>query len=184
MVDQSLTQLIKQVKQGDKQAFARLVDRYKRQVFYQAYAMLKDREDAEDIAQEAFIKAFFSMNQLESAYAFTAWLSRIVYNLCQDRIKQREKQRRVIREWIHEQRDRISHSGNQIEQKQVQLDLKRALQRLTLEHRTILVLREIQGLSYREISEIIGVPEGTVKSRIHNARLSLRAELEKEGGLK
>lgn len=184
MVDQGLTQLINKAKQRDKQAFAMLVERYKRRVFHQAYGMLKDREDAEDITQEAFIKAYFSLNQLESAYAFTAWLSRIVYHLCQDRIKKKEKQKSFIREWVNEQGNRISHSGNQIEQKQLQLDLQRALDALTLEHRTILVLREIQGLSYREISKIVGVPEGTVKSRIHNARLALRNELGKEGGLK
>jgi RNA polymerase sigma factor (sigma-70 family) len=180
-VEQGLTELIEQAKRGNKQAFTELIERSKRQVFYQAYGMLNDRQEAEDIVQEAFMKAYFSLKQLGSPYAFTAWLSRIVYHLCQDRIKKRDKQDALTRKWLNEKIDNANHSRNQIEQKQLGIDLHRAMQALTLEHRTVLILREIQGLSYQEIANILGVPEGTVKSRIHKARLALRNELQKRG---
>jgi RNA polymerase sigma-70 factor (ECF subfamily) len=179
-VEHGLHDLIVKAKEGDKRAFTILVERYKKQVFYQAYGMLNDTQEAEDVAQEAFIKAYFSLKQLKSPYAFVSWLNRIVYHLCQDRLKKRKQE--VIIRWQEGQICHVNDSADLIEQKQLQLDLNQALAALTPEHRAVLLMREIQGLTYHEIAEILGVPEGTVKSRIHKARLALRNRWQNEGG--
>lgn len=180
-MDQELYDLITRAKHGDKKAFESLVKRYKRNVYYQAYGMLNDVMEAEDVLQEAFIKAYFSLKDLDSIYAFTSWLSRIVYHLCYDRLQRREKEKTIVIDWLDIRNNQADESANPIEQKQLQIDLHQAMQSLSPEHRAVLLLREIQGLSYKEIAEIMRVPEGTIKSRIHTARLALRSVLKKRG---
>ncbi|BCU82824.1 ECF RNA polymerase sigma factor SigW [Polycladomyces abyssicola] len=180
-MDQELYDLITRAKQGDKRAFESLVNRYKRNVYYQAYGMLNDVMEAEDVLQEAFIKAYFSLKELDSIYAFTSWLSRIVYHLCYDRLQKRKKVKTIVIDWLDKRNKQPIDSDSLIEQKQLQIDLHQAMQSLSSEHRAVLLLREIQGLSYKEIAKIMRVPEGTVKSRIHAARLALRNALKKRG---
>ncbi|WP_028775395.1 RNA polymerase sigma factor [Shimazuella kribbensis] len=180
-MDQELFDLITKAKRGDKSAFESLVERYKRHVYYQAVTMLNDTIEAEDVLQEAFIKAYFSLENLKSSYAFTSWLSRIVYNLCNDRIKKRDREKVVVSEWLDNKIENMGDSKLPIEQKQMQIDLYQAMKSLSPEHRSAIILREVHGYSYQDIAEIMGVPEGTVKSRIHHARLTLREELKKEG---
>ncbi len=179
-MDQELYDLITKAKRGDKSAFESLVERYKRHVYYQAVTMLNDTIEAEDVMQEAFIKAYFSLKNLNSSFAFSSWLSRIVYHLCNDRLKKRDREKVVINEWLDNQIENIGDSKLPIEQKQLQMELSQAMQSLSPEHRSALILREVHGYSYQDIAEIMGVPEGTVKSRIHHARLILRNELKKE----
>jgi RNA polymerase sigma factor (sigma-70 family) len=180
-MDQELYDLIMKAKQGDKSAFESLVERYKKHVYYQAVTMLNDPMEAEDVLQEAFIKAYFSLKNLKSAFAFTSWLSRMVHHLCYDRLKKRNKEKAVVSDWLDSRMENVSDSIRPIEQKQLQIDLHQAMQSLSPEHRSILLLREIQEFSYQEIAKIMDIPEGTVKSRIHTARLTLRNKLKKEG---
>jgi RNA polymerase sigma factor (sigma-70 family) len=182
-VDQELHDLIMRAKQGDKPAFASLVERYKNVVFRQAYGMLNDIMEAEDVLQEAFVKAYISLKSLDSVYAFASWLSRIVHRLCYDRLEKRKKEKAVITEWSDVENDlaNVGNSVGSIEQKQLQIDLHRALQSLSSEYRSVLLLRELYGLSYQEIARVLNIPEGTVKSRIHGARLALRNKLKKKG---
>lgn len=97
MVEQDLTQLIRQAKAGDTDAFAVLVAQFKGEVFRHAYAMTGDRMEAEDIAQEAFVKAWYALDKLEHAYAFASWMSKIVSHLCYDRLKKLRKKRHFRR---------------------------------------------------------------------------------------
>ncbi|WP_018661744.1 RNA polymerase sigma factor [Heyndrickxia acidiproducens] len=173
-MEQDLTKLIHQAKSGDVDAFAALVTRFKGEVFRHAYAMVNDRMEAEDIAQEAFVKAYYALNQLENAYAFASWMTRIVSNLCYDRLKKLQK-KTAFQSQIDE--ETISRTTSNIEQANIRFDLQDAIQRLTPEHRTVLILRDVQGYSYGEIANMMNIPLGTVKSRISNARKLLKNEL-------
>jgi RNA polymerase sigma factor (sigma-70 family) len=173
-VDQELHQLIQEAKQQNQQAFEELVHRFKGQVYRQAYAMLHDRMEAEDIVQEAFVKMYYGLPKLESAYAFSTWLSRIVIHLCYDHLQKRKKDPSYMVEWLDQHHNSLTNHSELFEQMKFQLSLEEAMKQLSSEHRAVVVLRDIQGYSYDEIARILKVPMGTVKSRLHAARLTLR----------
>lgn len=156
---------------GDLESFEMLITHYKGHVFRQAYAMVNDRMEAEDIAQEAFIKAYYSIDKLENAYAFVSWLTRIVANICYDHLQKAARKKTFPTEHP------IEDQHSPIEASSLQLSIKEALQNLSDEHRTVIVLREIEGFSYQDISGILQIPLGTVKSRINSARNELKKEL-------
>jgi RNA polymerase sigma factor (sigma-70 family) len=174
-VDQELYDLIAKAKSGDKEAFALLVKRYKDIVFRYSYGMLADRMEAEDVSQEAFVKAFYSLSKLDNIYAFASWLKRIVSNLCYDRIQKLKKTNVVSSELIETQ-----ISNNDMERRDLRMTIEEAMGNLSPEHREAIVLREIEGYSYDEISGMLNIPLGTVKSRISAARLLLRKEMIRE----
>jgi RNA polymerase sigma factor (sigma-70 family) len=170
-VDQQLYSLISEAKKGGKDAFALLLNRYKAAVFRHAYGMLGDRMEAEDVTQETFIKAYYSLSKLENEFAFTPWLTRIVSRLCYDRLHKRKKES-AIDEKILEQTTEGS-----LEQQQLRITIEEAMNKLSPEHLEAIVLREVQGYSYDEIAGMLEIPLGTVKSRINAARLLLRNEM-------
>lgn len=158
---------------GDKAAFSKLVWRYKDHIVNIAFGIVGDARDAEDIAQEAFLKAFLSINRLANSKAFYRWLVRITVNLSIDK-----KTANSLR-WAKPLETALplassTQSPEKIaEQREQQKLLLAALNRLTLEQRTVLILREFQDLSYEEIALILNIPLGTVKSRINAARSRL-----------
>ncbi|MBB5326225.1 RNA polymerase sigma-70 factor (ECF subfamily) [Anoxybacillus tepidamans] len=174
-MDQELRQLILEAKQGNTESFAQLMSRFKGHVFRQAYAMLHDPAEAQDVSQEAFIKAYYSLEALQNEYAFSSWIARIVSRLCHDRIQKKRKEEVIEREHILKE---STHSKS-MDHLLLRIHLEEAMQKLSPEHREIIVLRDIQGFTYDEIAEILQIPVGTVKSRIHVARLTLRNELSK-----
>ncbi|TCS81253.1 RNA polymerase sigma factor [Tepidibacillus fermentans] len=179
-MDQELFQLISEAKEGKQDAFEQLITRYKGAVYRQAYAMLGDHMEAEDVTQEVFVKIYYSLSSLESAYAFTSWLTKITFNLCYDLIEKRKKKVTVTSENLDQlTRPNPPPSSRLIERKDLQLTLQEAMQNLSLEHREVIVLRDIQGYSYDEIAKLLKVPSGTVKSRLYHARLALKNELSK-----
>lgn len=176
-MDQELYSLIRKAKTGNQDAFALLVERYNANLFRYAYGMLLDRMEAEDVTQEAFIKAFYSLPKLDNIYAFSSWLSRIVSHLCYDRIARRKKEAIAAGELIE------THGSNSVmEQTHLQISIEEAMNRLSPEHREAIVLRDVQGYSYDEIAGMLHIPLGTVKSRINAARLLLRKEMNRETG--
>lgn len=174
-MDQELYRLIGKAKDGDKDAFALLIKRYKDIVFRYAFGMLSDRMKAEDVAQEAFIKIFYSLSRLDNLYAFSSWLTRIVSNLCYDRIQKRKKDYTVPTERIE-----TNISNNGMERTDLHMTIEEALKTLSPEHREAVILRDVEGYTYDEIARMLNIPLGTVKSRINAARLMLRKELKKE----
>lgn len=173
-MDQELFDLIRKAASGDKDAFALLVNRYKASIYRYAYGMLSDRMEAEDVAQEAFIKAFYSLPKLESSFAFTSWLTRIVSNLCYDRLQKRKKENTTPHEGI----ERTAHDD--LQRTDMQMSIQEALNTLSPEHREVMILRDVEGYSYDEIAGMIHIPLGTVKSRMNTARLLLRKEMKRE----
>lgn len=174
-MDQELYNLIEEAKRGDKDAFALLVKKYKEKVFRFAFGMLSDRMEAEDVSQEAFIKAFYSLSKLDNNYAFTSWLTRIAFNLCYDRIKKRKKESIISIELLE---TNVSSIG--MERTDLTMTIQEAMKTLSPEHREAVILRDVEGYSYDEIAEILNMPLGTVKSRINAARLLLRKEMKRE----
>ncbi|SFG39106.1 RNA polymerase sigma-70 factor, ECF subfamily [Desulfotomaculum arcticum] len=173
-MDQELFEIIRKAKQGEKEAFGQLMVRFKGTVFRQAYAILNDPAEAEDIAQEAFLKVYYTLGKLGNEYAFASWLSRIVVHLCYDRIKKSKKEKEAFNRWRDEGRRNDSCRQGAIEHKQLQLNIAEAMQELSPEQRVVVTLRDVQGFTYDEIADIVQVPVGTVKSRIHTARKALK----------
>lgn len=172
MEKEELFQIISEAKKGNTSAFEKLVIEYKGHVFRQALAMVHDQMEAEDIAQEAFIKAYYSIKRLDNEYAFVSWLTRIVSNLCYDKMKLRAREREKHQETA--EHAAILSKSSFVERTNARLTIEEALISLTTEHKEVIVLRDIQGFSYKEMADILNIPLGTVKSRINLARQELK----------
>jgi RNA polymerase sigma-70 factor (ECF subfamily) len=179
---------VEAAKQGDAAAFGRLVERYQDRVFNTCVRIVGDRAAAEDLTQDAFLKAFSSIGSFDGRAAFYTWLYRIAVNLCLS------ARRRNARTPYSLHADGARDGGREspslgvastgpapdqqaTEREQHQLVLA-ALAELDEDHRVVVVLRDIESMDYAEIADILNVPTGTVKSRLHRARLALREKLE------
>lgn len=178
-------ELIRRAKQGDSHAFGVLVERYQRRVVSVAQAVVHNQEDALELAQEAFVRAYENLAQFESRSSFSTWLYRITANLAID-FRRREGRQTLLRgEDAETEIGRLpSESGDSFKEtarRELYQRLRDALNQLTPEHRTVILLREVEGLSYDEISDILHCPRGTVMSRLHYARNHLRTILKGVG---
>ncbi|MEY4612229.1 MAG: hypothetical protein RL179_202 [Planctomycetota bacterium] len=177
--------LIRLVLEGNISAFDVIVRRYNTRVYNLAYRLLNCVEDAEDVSQETFSQAYKGLSNFRGNSKFYTWLFRITYNLA---ISQRRKRKPALS--LNSQTDSQGEiclpsddAGpmKHIEEEEGRSLMDKALGLLSLDHRAGLVLKEIEGFSYEEIAASLGVPVGTVRSRLHRARLELRAILEKLG---
>ena len=177
-------ELIQRCLAGDASAFEPLVERYRQRVWRLAYQLLHDREEAWDCAQEAFVRAFHSLGSFRGQSAFYTWLFRITVNVATDRQRARGAQARAFgaervpeEEWGRTTPD----SGPRPDQAAVSSEqrerIRKALDALPPKARTIIMLSDVEGRSYREIAEVLDCPIGTVMSRLHNARKRLQALL-------
>jgi RNA polymerase sigma-70 factor, ECF subfamily len=177
-------ELIQRCLSGDTAAFEPLVERYRQRVWRLAYQLLHDREEAWDCAQEAFVRAFHSLSSFRGQSAFYTWLFRITVNVATDRQRSRGAQARAFgaeRVPEEEWKRTIPDVGSRPDQSAVQSEqrerIRRALDALPPKARTIIMLSDVEGLSYREIADVLGCPIGTVMSRLHNARKRMKALL-------
>jgi RNA polymerase sigma-70 factor (ECF subfamily) len=175
--------LIRLVLEGNTSAFDVIVRRYNTKVYSLAYRLLNSVEDAEDVAQDTFSQAFKGLVSFRGTSKFYTWLFRITYNLA---ISQRRKRKPALS--LNSQTDSQGEITlpsddaspmKNMEDEEGKTLMDKALGLLSLDHRAGLVLKEIEGFSYEEIALSLGVPVGTVRSRLHRARLELRAILEK-----
>jgi len=174
-------ELIERAKRGDRQAFGVLVERYQRRVVGVAQAVAHNRDDALELAQETFVKAFENLSKFESRSSLSTWLYRIAANVAID-FRRREGRHVVLRGLEAEDEFRRIPSQTEdafrvVRRRELSERIHKALDQLTQEHRAVILLREVEGLSYDEISETLGVPRGTVMSRLHYARGRLRGLL-------
>lgn len=166
-------------RRGDRQAFARLVEAYQQRVYAIAFGILRSREDAWDVAQEAFVKAYKSLDRFEGKSAFYTWLYRITTNLAIDAHRERGRRRdrsQPLNEPVNAPAG-LDHPSVSAQRRELAEVLRQAMDQLSDHHRAIIVLREVEGLSYEEISEVLGVRKGTVMSRLHHARKNLQGLL-------
>lgn len=165
---------------GDWEAFAHLMMKYQTRVLTLATRMLDNRTEAEDIAQDIFAKVFLSLQEFRGASRFSTWLYRITVNHCLNHLRDRARQHQTLVATGPKDLIEASPASNPqwtLEQKERWALVQAKLQALSPEHRTIILLRDIEGLSYEEIAEVLQLEGGTVKSRLHRARMELKALL-------
>jgi len=183
--------LIGRLKERDEQAFNEIVRRYGDKVFNLVYRMIGSRAEAEDIAQEVFVTVFKTVDGFRGESKFSTWLLRIAANQCKNRIKYLSRRHTDGGEISDEQEGAVAVRGGsplqaQIASPDVLLEaaeleelMQVAIGALDEEHRLLIVLRDVEELSYQEIGEITGLAEGTIKSRLHRARMAIKEFLDK-----
>lgn len=174
-------ELITLSQQGDKQAFAELVDRYQKRVYTMAVRLLGDMEESRDVAQEAFLRVYRALPRFQKDADFLPWLYTITANIARDRWRRRKREEGAISvpfdETIAAADNRFSPETI-LEAKDMKQMVEKAVASLPWEYRVAIVLRHIQDLSYKEIAEIMKLPLNTVKTRIRRGRLMLREILD------
>jgi RNA polymerase sigma factor (sigma-70 family) len=178
---------VRRVQEGDVAAFDQLVMKYRERVYAVVYNMTSNREDASDLTQEAFIKAFQSINRFQGQSSFFTWLYRIAVNSTLTHLRKAKLRSFFSFEKISED-DKTTELLAQLTDKkgadreyyvkELQEKLNEAMQKLSIKHRTVVTLFEIDGLSHEEIAEVVGCSVGTVRSRLHYAKQLLQAELQ------
>lgn len=174
--------LIKKARRGDGRAFSMLIENHERFVFNVVYRIIGNAEDARDVSQEAFIKAFKNFESYDESSAFSTWLYRIAVNTAIDYIRKRKKENSIsFEDYIVDEKNQKGDSG--IEEKVISKEgvknIISAVNMLDDEFKTVIVLRDMEGMDYKEISDITGLPLGTVKSRLSRGRGKLRQMIEK-----
>ena len=169
--------LIESCLRGDRHAFDELVDRYEGPLFSAAYRITGSVEDAMDATQNAFVNAFEKLHTFDPTYRFFSWIYRIVVNQSLNLVSERKDQTA-----LDEDAPTADRGPEEIfDTTEARGHLKRALLELEPHYRTVIVLKHLEGFSYREISELLEIPEKTVKSRLFTARQRLRVILTKWG---
>jgi RNA polymerase sigma-70 factor (ECF subfamily) len=193
------TELVDRARGGDHEAFARLFQRYHRRAYSLAYGVVHNADDALDVVQEAFIKAHRYLDKFEGASSFYTWLYRIVMNLSIDHLRKHKRARHV------DFNDALAHGegdsavgddallprilgqnpGKSLARKEMREQINEALAGLSDNHRAVLVMREVEGLSYEEMAQVMQCSKGTIMSRLFHARKNMQKRLlEYMGGQK
>ena len=181
--DSTDTQLIELVNAGHTNAFNSLVNRYRDRIFSVVYNMTSNREDANDVTQDVFVKAFHNIHRFQQKSTFFTWLYRIAVNTAISFIKKNRNRQFFSLENFEEEGisgklaeilSSRKHSRRELLLQELQEKLNEALQKLSVKHRTTVVLFEIEGLSHKDIGEILNCSEGTVRSRLHYAKNELQ----------
>jgi RNA polymerase sigma-70 factor (ECF subfamily) len=185
-VERSDHELVRASRHGDKEAFRELVERYQRKVTSVAVGMVHNRDDAIEIAQETFVKAFENLDKFKGESSFYTWLYRIVVNRAIDfRRRERRHPTIALEDWAGEgegyeeilREDRPNDPYEETQSREVGARVAEAINELTPDHKAVILLREVEGLSYEEISRVMQCSKGTVMSRLHYARKKLQKRL-------
>ena len=185
-------ELVARARRGDESAFEALVPENEKRIYNLCRRLTGNQEDAAELTQEAFLNAWRGLGRFQGESSFSTWLYRLATNACIDFLR-KEKRRQSLSMTVslddeEEARqvelpdERYAPEGA-LERAEARRAVAEGLERLTLEHRQVLVMREIHGLSYAEIGQVLGLEEGTVKSRIARARGALRKVLTERGNL-
>jgi len=166
---------INKILDGDANAFAVLVDRYKDLVYTLAIRMVKNKEEAEEVSQDTFIKAYKSLNRFKGDSKFSTWIYRVAYNTCLDRLKKNKRQQQTVTidEYTEHQVKTIDNALDRIETQEKQQAIKDCLELLPSEDSFLLTLYYFEELSLDEISKIVGLKPNNVKVKIFRSRKKL-----------
>jgi RNA polymerase sigma-70 factor (ECF subfamily) len=191
--------LVRLTLKGDKEAYRALVEKYQGRLMATALDIVKTRQDAEDVVQETFVKAFLSLGQFKGQSSFYTWLYRICFNMAIDIRRKAARRGGTHLEYkefrgvnnsagddgrdsgatpVGPQEQRVEGPHDALARKELGRKIQEVLGELSEEHRAVITLREIDGLDYEEIAQAIGVPKGTVMSRLFYARKALQKALE------
>lgn len=188
-------ELVLRLKRRDEAAFNELVRMYETRVFRLVFRMLGDRAEAEDVAQEVFITVFKSIEGFRGDSKLSTWLYRVATNHCKNRIKFLDRRGRGKKKEFDEIAEhdtmesatmnpsaQIARPDQQAEANQIETIVRAAIAELDEDQRELVILRDVENMSYEEIQQITGLPEGTVKSRLHRARLALAKTVQRATG--
>jgi RNA polymerase sigma-70 factor (ECF subfamily) len=185
--------LLRRLRERDERAFRELMEEHRDRVFNLTYRMLGNRAEAEDVAQEVFIAVFKTVDGFREEAKLSTWIYRVAVNHCKNRIKYLARRHQRDQTELDDTNDpggdgEGAVSGptsaprrpdRQVEGAQIDKLMQEAIAELEEDHRVLVVLRDLEDLSMEEICEITGLPDGTVKSRLHRARLALRKKIQK-----
>jgi RNA polymerase sigma-70 factor, ECF subfamily len=179
--------LVTAVKGGDKRAFKVLMQRYQRKVYAVAYGFLRNQEDALDVVQESFIKVHRYIGKFEGNSTFYTWLYRIVANLCIDHLRKAKRHRDVEFDdgLRHDAKDepasdytphlgQLGDPSDMLRRKEIAAAVEASLDHLSEKHRAVIVMRELQGMSYEEMAQAMKCSKGTIMSRLFHARRNMQ----------
>lgn len=177
MTNDSDASLVSQCRGGNRQAFEELLARYERQVFGAAFRILNHREDATDVTQTAFLRAYEHLDRFHPEQAFSSWIYRIAVNEALDIVRVRPRLEPLLDDAATESAGPDAVAV----QEQSDVTTQEALMALNIEYRTLIVLKHFQDCSYEEIAQVLDCPVKTVKSRLFTARQALRNEMASRG---
>jgi len=171
-------QLVGAAKSGDMAAFEELVARHRDKIYARAFSMMRNEDEAIDLSQEAWVKSWQRLKQFQGDSSFGTWMTRIVINLCLDQLRRRKRQRTESIEEMDEESGGVERQmpvvvvnpTERLERGELRKRIDGALQQLSHEHRTVLVLHEFEEMEYKEIARTMGCSIGTVMSRLFYAR--------------
>ena len=177
MSTEELLGLVTEFKEGDESAFDRLVELLQNEVHSLAYRITSNHHLADEVAQETFLKIYFNVHKLEQVSSFPYWWHRIVFNLVNDHYRQKKREQTAIQNYreILEKKETLSQK-NKSEIMPTLLDL---VEELPEKQKRVFILRELEDLPHRDIAKILKIPEGTVWSRLSQARTKLQKKLER-----
>ena len=183
--------LVRAAQRGNMVAFEELMGRHRDKIYARAYSMMRNEEDAIDLSQEAWVKAWQRLKQFQGESSFSTWMTRIVINLCLDQLRRQKRQRTESIEALEEESGGVerqmpvvvANPTERLERAELRARIDRALNQLSVAHRTVLVLHEFEQMEYKLIAKTMGCSIGTVMSRLFYARrkmAALLAELKKQ----
>lgn len=183
--DQTDADLVRRAKEGDERAFESLFGRHHKRIFSITYGMLRNHADAADATQEAFVRAYRSLARLEAEGAFRGWLAQIAVNICRDILKRPRVISRSLDEPVasDESEYRLEVPDDAIGPERASLNrelqqvLRKAIGSLTPDHQAVITMHHLEGMDVLDIADVLGVSEGTIKSRLSRARAELRRKL-------
>ncbi|MDF2628976.1 MAG: polymerase ECF-type sigma factor [Symbiobacteriaceae bacterium] len=175
--------LVRRAQKGDQAALSELITRYERKTYNLAYRLMGNHADASDAAQEALVRVYTRLPNFRGDSAFSTWLFRVVTNTCLDELRRRGRLRHQSLDnplpaeegaLPRQTTDESDGPIERAERREVQAAVQRAINRLPDEYRAVVVMRDLQDLTYHEIAAVLGTSLGTIKSRLHRARQALR----------
>ncbi len=178
--------IVEAIRAGDTGAYRELVEKYQSRIYAMICGMVRDREEAHDLTQDAFVKAFKNLDRFRLEASFYTWLYRIASNVSIDWLRKQKRRKHDEFDESRAVRDSTGmidpiyqkqSPGKELERSQLKDRIFDAMETLSPEHRQIVLLREVEGYSYSEIAEVMGIPEGTVMSRLFYARRKLQGLL-------
>ena len=175
------SEILKRARDGDQDAFRLLVERYTSKVFGLARNILGNDRDAEDVVQDVFFKVHRRLETFREDARFSTWLYRVTFNAAFDRVKKRRADRAILAEDFQKLPVEAPEDGpaEQATRRDLRSEVRRAMAGLPEKFRTVLVLRELEGMAYEDISQTLGISKGTVESRLFRARARLKEALER-----
>lgn len=187
------TEIIKRIKKGETKYFAEIINKYKKVVFGQAYNFLRNKEEAEDTAQEVFIAIYKSIKKFRGDSKLSTWIYRITINTCKNRLKQLQRLRAHTADEFYEEGEENKTSmvdnikekeekepDNTYASSQVKKLIYKRIDELSNEHKQVILMRDVDGLSYEDIGRVLKLSVSAVKSKLFRARENLREKLEKD----